>query len=295
MEEENFGIDSRLKNKKKIRPINTTNCCAISSCSSPSGIPYKLFPKEPLIQEKWISACRRTDVINVKTARICMNHFSEDSFQRDLTNELLGLPSRKKLKTDAIPTLNLTEPSSKDRVNFGPDKPKNLAEIDDYLVRLSPVAKDDLKCTKTSEIKRKELVKSILNAEKPLSYFFQSKSNEALGKEKPFLDINTNINVNFYGSVPTEKKSSSVQCSLVEESDYNRELETFNRLKKKLHAEKVIQKKLKEKIIRSERNFYKEETVRKFLMKKFNATQTKYIMGEIESEKTLKQICQSSN
>ena len=35
------------------------------------------------------------------------NHFEETAYERDLRNELLGLPPRRRLKTDAVPTLCL--------------------------------------------------------------------------------------------------------------------------------------------------------------------------------------------
>ena len=35
------------------------------------------------------------------------NHFDESAYERDLRNELLGLPLRRKLKSEAVPTLCL--------------------------------------------------------------------------------------------------------------------------------------------------------------------------------------------
>ena len=36
--------------------------------------------------------------------RICSLHFTDTSYERDLRNELLGLPIRKRLLPDAVPT-----------------------------------------------------------------------------------------------------------------------------------------------------------------------------------------------
>ena len=41
------------------------------------------------------------------TARICSSHFKEEDYERDLKNELLNLPTQKRLKSTAFPTLNL--------------------------------------------------------------------------------------------------------------------------------------------------------------------------------------------
>ena len=86
---------------------NKFKTCAVSSCCSPNGIMYFCFPKDSDIQQKWVRKCRSNKTFNVKNAKICESHFSEDSFARDLKGELLGLPLKRKLLSSAIPTLNL--------------------------------------------------------------------------------------------------------------------------------------------------------------------------------------------
>ncbi|XP_069690001.1 uncharacterized protein [Periplaneta americana] len=44
---------------------------------------------------------------NLETARICSEHFTSDSYERDLKAELLNIPAKKKLKLNAQPPLNL--------------------------------------------------------------------------------------------------------------------------------------------------------------------------------------------
>jgi hypothetical protein len=44
----------------------------------------------------------------IVSARVCSSHFKEDDFMRDLYHELLNEPVRKILKSNTIPTLNLT-------------------------------------------------------------------------------------------------------------------------------------------------------------------------------------------
>lgn len=65
---------------------------------------YHRFPKNVSVQRSWISRCKREDNINVDSARICSDHFLADDYVRDLKNELLGLPVRKRLKPDAVPS-----------------------------------------------------------------------------------------------------------------------------------------------------------------------------------------------
>ncbi|XP_047118879.1 cytochrome c oxidase assembly protein COX18, mitochondrial isoform X1 [Schistocerca piceifrons] len=59
------------------------------------------------LQREWIVQCQRKDKVNVKTARVCSAHFRPEYYERDLRNELLGLPSRKKLLPTAIPCINI--------------------------------------------------------------------------------------------------------------------------------------------------------------------------------------------
>jgi hypothetical protein len=99
----------RMERKK----LNKT-VCAVAICPSPknSSTVYHRFPKNQELIKKWIVACKRQDKINPKTASICSEHFLPSDYDRDLQNELLGLPIKKLLKKDAIPTVNLLPPKS---------------------------------------------------------------------------------------------------------------------------------------------------------------------------------------
>nr|XP_040576569.1 uncharacterized protein LOC121125436 [Lepeophtheirus salmonis]XP_040576570.1 uncharacterized protein LOC121125436 [Lepeophtheirus salmonis] len=85
---------------------NKTWVCAVAICGSPNNVVYHDFPKDCLRRKIWERACHRKGRLG-KTPRICENHFEENNYERDLRNELLGLPLRRKLKSDAIPTKNL--------------------------------------------------------------------------------------------------------------------------------------------------------------------------------------------
>ena len=86
------------------------NTCSVAVCPSPQvkGVSYHRFPQDPNTRHQWMVACWRTDkVINPRTAFVCSNHFREEDFERDLQNELLGLPLKKKLKKGSVPSQNL--------------------------------------------------------------------------------------------------------------------------------------------------------------------------------------------
>ena len=90
--------------------IKMVNTCSVAVCPSPQvkGISYHRFPRDPEIRRQWMLACRRADrEVNPVTALICSNHFHADDFERDLQNELLGLPLKKKLKKGCVPSQNL--------------------------------------------------------------------------------------------------------------------------------------------------------------------------------------------
>ncbi|XP_040575132.1 uncharacterized protein [Lepeophtheirus salmonis] len=79
--------------------------CAVGDCHSPkTGVSYHRFPKERNLNKRWRILCRVGDV---KEPRICSRHFLAEDFKRDLVNELLNLPQKKLLNSDALPSLYL--------------------------------------------------------------------------------------------------------------------------------------------------------------------------------------------
>jgi hypothetical protein len=44
---------------------------------------------------------------NPDSSCVCSNHFVDEDYDRDLRNELLGLPQKRKLKKEAVPSQNL--------------------------------------------------------------------------------------------------------------------------------------------------------------------------------------------
>ncbi|XP_050056119.1 uncharacterized protein LOC114127399 [Aphis gossypii] len=68
------------------------------------------FPKDLSLQKEWSLKCKRNDKWNPSKSSICLIHFNNDDFLRDLKSELLGYtPIIKKLKPGTIPTLNMPD------------------------------------------------------------------------------------------------------------------------------------------------------------------------------------------
>ncbi len=86
---------------------NAKKVCAVSTCNNPKDVSYHTFPKIEQMQKVWVTKCKRSDTFNPRTAHICERHFEQDAYERDLKAELLGLPPKKWLKKQAIPSLNL--------------------------------------------------------------------------------------------------------------------------------------------------------------------------------------------
>lgn len=94
--------------------------CSVAGCTVVNGktdgehVSFHRFPRKQSLRKIWIKRCSRADVINVKNAKICSRHFEAGCFIRDLRNELLGLPIRRMLREDAVPTIHL--PNAKSQV-----------------------------------------------------------------------------------------------------------------------------------------------------------------------------------
>jgi len=88
--------------------------CAVADCNNSFGkkenccpsLGQHRFPlKNKKLLKSWVSACKRRDAFKPANSAICSEHFMPDDFERDLKNELLGLPLRKILKKDVLPTI----------------------------------------------------------------------------------------------------------------------------------------------------------------------------------------------
>ena len=87
--------------------------CAVKDCRR--GIGIKFGPRTKEQMEIWkTSIDYNGKALSLNSFRICEFHFSKEQFKRDLYSELLGKPSRKRrnLLDNAIPNINLSEPSA---------------------------------------------------------------------------------------------------------------------------------------------------------------------------------------
>lgn len=93
--------------------------CAVVGCSNNNNKKSKdvsdcrffRFPKDKQVCEQWILKCYQQHKFNVKTARICSDHFLESDYC--LKEKLLKLPQNKwKLKCDAMPSVRLMKSPS---------------------------------------------------------------------------------------------------------------------------------------------------------------------------------------
>lgn len=91
--------------------------CAVVGCNNnnkktsknfASSCRYFSFPSSKQISKLWVQKCYQKNTFNIKYARICSYHFSDDDYCAK--EKLLQLPRNKwKLKDDAVPSLNLTK------------------------------------------------------------------------------------------------------------------------------------------------------------------------------------------
>ncbi|XP_060522362.1 THAP domain-containing protein 2-like [Cylas formicarius] len=92
--------------------------CAVYNCNNSykkrlPGITFHRFPKSIVMRKKWVHLCSRNANSNIANGIICSEHFLPEDFKRDLRNELLGLPLKKRLKEHAVPSQKLFEIESK--------------------------------------------------------------------------------------------------------------------------------------------------------------------------------------
>ncbi|KAK9877131.1 hypothetical protein WA026_016875 [Henosepilachna vigintioctopunctata] len=98
--------------------------CAIVTCNNShrrtkgGNVRYHRFPGDHNTRSRWLQVCGKT-IPNCSTARVCSRHFSKCCYERDVQHELLGLPSRCRLKKGAVPDSNLPPELPKEEVPQG--------------------------------------------------------------------------------------------------------------------------------------------------------------------------------
>ena len=87
--------------------------CAVALCGNYSrktkgkNISYHSFPQNADLRNIWITKCKRADTVNVRTARICSDHFSEEDYEDGSRAKFMNEACSKKLKENVFPHLNL--------------------------------------------------------------------------------------------------------------------------------------------------------------------------------------------
>ena len=85
-------------------------CVAINCTNnSKSKVSTFKFPQDPKLKREWLIKLKRQSFTPSKHSQVCAEHFTEDSFEQNLTvRSLLGpsfKPGRLALKKDAVPTI----------------------------------------------------------------------------------------------------------------------------------------------------------------------------------------------
>lgn len=80
--------------------VNCTN-----DSSKTKGKSYHRFPAAKSLKQQWLTKISRKDANPTKESVVCSDHFTPDSYERNLQAELLGYKPKPKLKPDAVPTL----------------------------------------------------------------------------------------------------------------------------------------------------------------------------------------------
>jgi len=86
--------------------------CIAASCSTVSGEGYSLheFPRDKALRAKWVQAVKRyrSKWDGPSTSSVlCSKHFEPECFASDGVRyrDAMGIPAKKRLKPDAIPTI----------------------------------------------------------------------------------------------------------------------------------------------------------------------------------------------
>lgn len=122
-------------------------------------ISYHRFPKDTNLRNEWIKrVCKDKAFSENAVYYVCSDHFTSDDFERDLRSELLKIPSRPKLKPNAIPSLLLEQNDNGGSLKQSCDSCTKLQKKLDVILKENEHLKEQLaKYNKTVDlpIKRK--------------------------------------------------------------------------------------------------------------------------------------------
>src|SRR5205823_3383049 len=88
------------------------------------------FPKSNSTNyTQWIHCCKRQDKFNPQTSYICLAHFTDAEYKRDLEHEVLNLPPRRRLEPGCISTVFLNRTTINEVAASATDKIRTLKAI----------------------------------------------------------------------------------------------------------------------------------------------------------------------
>ncbi|CAH1106300.1 unnamed protein product [Psylliodes chrysocephalus] len=196
-------------------------CCAVTGCTSNNNkkaknyspnCRYFTFPTAKETRKMWVQKCYQKHNFNVKNARICWKHFSDEDFC--IKEKILKLPKNKwKLKEDAVPLLNL---------------PK------------SPKPKTSNQKNRNERIKKRNLLKNLQNTQENED---PTLNNNGVG-EVPVVDTMNTIELE--PTVTSNNRDTGSQTvRLQEESELLKKVRDLQ--KENLYLKQLLQKKTQEK------------------------------------------------
>lgn len=91
--------------------------CAVLGCNNSNyknksnntnkNIRFLGFPKDPKLCKQWVVFCGRLDNFNTNSSRICSDHFKIEDYNANVLLEQYGLPVRRRLKPNTVPSVIL--------------------------------------------------------------------------------------------------------------------------------------------------------------------------------------------
>ncbi|XP_044184354.1 uncharacterized protein LOC122964679 [Acropora millepora] len=83
--------------------------CCVPECTNHSAktklVSYHKIPKDSKLKKTWISRLRRDNLPTLENCYVCSDHFQSECFQTDLREQLTGERGRRRLKSDAVPSI----------------------------------------------------------------------------------------------------------------------------------------------------------------------------------------------
>ena len=87
-------------------------CCVAAGCNTKNGMGYSLhgFPQDEALRKKWVRAVKRQRSNwegPSSSSQLCSKHFEDYCFVTEgfRYREAMGVPTVKRLKPDAVPTI----------------------------------------------------------------------------------------------------------------------------------------------------------------------------------------------